>query len=174
VPIRTAPGRGPATLRPCPSPSAGATGPGVRQYGHGNTAGRRSPAPKANRRSITDQLRAALHTLPPGVRTGNSNPGSPGTSAMNALLSAMPGVSRGLSWGTRTWSGAVGQPGAPQLTASPSWPANAGITCQVPWKIRSCSSHSTIARRTGSWRSASCSSVTWQGHIPAAAPRRCG
>ena len=29
-----------------------------------------------------------------------------------------------------------------------SWLVNAGITCQVPWKMRSCSSHPTIARRT--------------------------
>jgi len=56
--------------------------------------------------------------------------------------------------------------GTPQLAASLPWAVNAGISCQLPWKMRSCSSHSTIARTIGSWRSASCSSVTWQGHIP--------
>lgn len=40
--------------------------------------------------------------------------------------------------------------GTPQLGASLPWAVNAGITCQVPWKIRSCSSHSTIARTIGS------------------------
>src|SRR5215510_10906059 len=33
------------------------------------------------------------------------------------------------------------------------WPLKAGITRQVPWKIRWWSSDSTIARRIGSWRS---------------------
>ena len=41
----------------------------MRQYRYGKTAGRRGAAPKANRRSITDQLRAALHTLRMDVDT---------------------------------------------------------------------------------------------------------
>ena len=43
--------------------------------------------------------------------------------------------------------------GACQVAASASWLVNAGITCQVPWKMRSCNSHSIIARRIGSCRS---------------------
>jgi hypothetical protein len=77
----------------------------VRQYRYGKTAGRRGAAPKANRKSITDQPRA----LPAGTRTGNSNLGSPGTPALNNLLSA--------------------ESGGPMLVAAPCQPGPDSVSC---------------------------------------------